>query len=332
MDEGNKNLKNNKEEIGLNEVLSYLVKEKGIIAIITLIVITISAIYSFVLSGIEYHSKTLINILPNEHEIITPYGNFKNSNGSINDYLALSKEDKVLELTEKDMGEKYSRREISRSIKTETINENPKNIQSFSIVIKGDSEEEVTRLTDSYIKNYLQYVHYDLTYRAMTHLNGINQKNIEQVQEKIKSNESIKESVEELIKATPKTIKVQEKQYTIREIHPAYIAFLGEVAKLDIEKVELLLNLDTSIRNEEVLSKEIERVEKLKENPASTDLNEALLKAVSDIVTVDEELSKEVIITKPKYLRNLTTALVLGLMIGGFVAFLKNYWKKQWVK
>ena len=126
MDEENKNLKHNKEEIGLSLILSYIVKEKGIIAIITLIVITISAIYSFILSGIEYHSKTLINILPNEYEIITPYGNYKNSNGSINDYLELIKEDKVLELTEKDMGGNYSKREISRSIKTEIINETRK--------------------------------------------------------------------------------------------------------------------------------------------------------------------------------------------------------------
>lgn len=329
MDEGNKDLKNNKEEIGLNEVLSYLIKEKGIIAIITLIVITISAIYSFVLSGIEYHSKTLINILPNEHEIITPYGNFKNSNGSINDYLELIKEDKILELTEKDLGGNYSKREISRSIKTEIINENPKDNQSFSIIIKGDSEEEVTRLADSYVNNYLKYIHYDLYYKAMTYLNEINQKNIDQVQENIKLNESNRESIEELIKNTPKAIIIQEEKYIIREIHPAYTTFLEEVARLDIERQELLVNLDTSIRNVEVLSNEIERVERLKENPENKELNDGLIKEISDIVTIDEELSNKVIVIKPKYLRNLTSALVLGIMIGGFVAFLKNYPRRR---
>lgn len=116
---------------------------------------------------------------------------------------------------------------------------------------------------------------------------------------------------------------------TFRLAYTAYTTFLEEVARLDIERQELLVNLDTSIRNVEVLSNEIERVERLKENPENKELNDGLIKDISDIVTIDEELSNKVIVIKPKYLRNLTSALVLGIMIGGFVAFLKNYPRRR---
>lgn len=311
------------DEISLKELITILLKEKKIIAIITIVAVTLAAIYSFVFLKIEYQNNVLINIAINEKSIETPFGTFENPYDSIDEYMNLVKDGNVLAMTKRDLGDKYNAKDISRGIQTDIVGKD----QSFSIIIKGDNAEDVNLITKVHRDNYLRYLHYDLTYKAIDYLYNKNHNEINILEKNLEDNKNIKDKINALLEDTPKVININNSKG--QEIHPAYSIFLSEIARLDLESIHLINSLDIVHKNNEALSKELKVMESFKEIPSQEKLNDDIYHAIKNIVTVYEEPLEESRAIKPNYKLNIAISLVLGLMLGVFVAFFKNYWQNN---
>ncbi|NMA49770.1 MAG: hypothetical protein GX947_08420 [Tissierellia bacterium] len=325
MNEMNKKSRQNDDEISLKEIITILLKEKKIIAIITIVAVALVAIYSFIFLKIEYQNNVLINIAINEKSIETPFGTFENPYDTLDEYIALVKDESVLSMTEKDLEDKYNGIDISRRIQTDSVGKD----QSFSIIVKGDNGEDVNVITKVHRDNYLQYLYFDLTYKATDYLYNKNHNEINILERDLKDNKDVIEEINKLLLVTPMTIDSNDGRSGSQEIHPAYSIFLSEIANLDIERISLLNSLDILHKNNEVLSKELKFMDSLKEIPSLEKLNDDILQAIKNIVTVYDEPVNESITIKPNYKFNIAISLVLGLMLGVFAAFFKNYWQNN---
>ena len=311
------------DEISLKELITILLKEKKIIVIITIVAVTLAAIYSFVFLKIEYQNNVLINIAINEKSIETPIGIFENPYDTLDEYMALVKDGNVLAMTESDLEDKYSSKDIANTIQTDIISKD----QSFSIIVKGDNEKDVNLITNVHTDNYLRYLQFDLTYKAIDYLYNKNHNEINILEKKIEENKNIKDKINALIEDTPKVINLNNSKG--QEIHPAYAIYLSEIANLDIERINLLNSLDIVQKSNEALSKELKAMEGYKEIPSQEKLNDDIYQVVKNVVTVYKEPLKESMFIKPNYKLNIAISLVLGLMLGVFVAFFKNYWQNN---
>ena len=311
------------DEISLKELITILLKEKKIIAIITIVAVTLAAIYSFVFLKIEYQNNVLINIAINEKSIETPIGIFENPYDTLDEYMALVKDGNVLAMTESDLEDKYSSKDIANTIQTDIISKD----QSFSIIVKGDNEKDVNLITNVHTDNYLRYLQFDLTYKAIDYLYNKNHNEINILEKNLEDNKNIKDKINALLEDTPKVINLNNSKG--QEIHPAYAIYLSEIANLDIERINLLNSLDIVQKSNEALSKELKAMEGYKEIPSQEKLNDDIYQAVKNVVTVYKEPLKESMFIKPNYKLNIAISLVLGLMLGVFVAFFKNYWQNN---
>lgn len=314
-------LKHYDDEISLKELITILLNEKKIIAIITIAAVILVAIYSFAFLKIQYQNNALINVAINEKSIETPFGIFENPYDTLDEYMALVKDGNVLAMTESDLEDKYSSKDIANTIQTDIISKD----QSFSIIVKGDNEKDVNLITNVHTDNYLRYLQFDLTYKAIDYLYNKNHNEINILEKKIEENKNIKDKINALIEDTPKVINLNNSKG--QEIHPAYAIYLSEIANLDIERINLLNSLEIVQKNNEALSKELKSIEEFKEIPSQEKLNNDIYQSVKNIVTVNEESLMESKVIKPRYKLNIIISLVLGLMMGIFVAFFKNYWK-----
>lgn len=316
-------LKHYDDEISLKELITILLNEKKIIAIITIAAVILVAIYSFAFLKIQYQNNALINVAINEKSIETPFGIFKNPYNTLDEYMALVKDGNVLAMTESDLEDKYSSKDIANTIQTDIISKD----QSFSIIVKGDNEKDVNLITNVHTDNYLRYLQFDLTYKAIDYLYNKNHNEINILEKKIEENKNIKDKINALIEDTPKVINLNNSKG--QEIHPAYAIYLSEIANLDVERNNLLNSLDIVQKSNEVLSKDLKAMEGYKEIPSQEKLNDDIYQAVKNVVTVYKEPLKESMFIKPNYKLNIAISLVLGLMLGVFVAFFKNYWQNN---
>ena len=325
MNEMNKKPNQHDDEISLKELITILLKEKKIIAIITIAAITLATIYSFVFLKTEYQNNALISIAINEKSIETPFGTFENPYDSLDEYMALVKDGNVLTMTERDLGDQHNDKDISRRIQTDIVGKD----QSFSIIVKGDNPKDVRLITTTHRDNYLRYLHFDLTYKAIDYLYNKNHNEINILEKNLKDNQDVIEEINKLLLVTPKALDLNDGRNGSQEVNPAYPIFLSEIATLNIERINLLNSLDIVQKNNEVLSKELNVMEDFKEIPSQEKLNDDIYQAVKNIVTVYEEPLSESKAIKPNYKLNIAISLVLGLMLGVFVAFFKNYWQNN---
>ena len=272
------NRNQNDNELSLKELLTILLDEKRIIAIITIVAVALSTIYSFVFLKNEYENSALISVAVKEKQIETPYGKFTNPYNSLDDYINLVSDSNVLGMTERDLSDKYNGKNFSKKIQTDIISKD----QSFSIIVKGDNEEDVNLITKTHTENYLRYLQFDLAFKAIDYLYNKNHNEINILEKELENNKEIVEEIRKLLVDTPKTIDLN----VGREIHPAYSMFLGEIASLNIERVNLLNSLDIVYKNNELLSKDLKAMEGYKEIPSQEKLNDYIYLAVKNIVTV----------------------------------------------
>ena len=147
------------------------------------------AIYSFAFLKIQYQNNALINVAINEKSIETPFGIFENPYDTLDEYMALVKDGNVLAMTESDLEDKYSSKDIANTIQTDIISKD----QSFSIIVKGDNEKDVNLITNVHTDNYLRYLQFDLTYKAIDYLYNKNHNEINILEKKIEENKNIKD-------------------------------------------------------------------------------------------------------------------------------------------
>src|SRR5690554_2123511 len=147
---GNENINQanfHEDEISLKELITILLNEKKLIAIITLIAVLLSAVYSLFVLKTEYQNSTLINFgmidSSSESAIETPYGPFENPYKSLDEYIRLVKDPRVLEMTKNELEGKYSSRTISNKISTNIVSDN----RSFEIIVKENNDEDAQNLT-----------------------------------------------------------------------------------------------------------------------------------------------------------------------------------------
>jgi capsular polysaccharide biosynthesis protein len=352
--ENTNELNYNDEEISIKELISVLLKEKKLIAIITIIAVSLTALYSFFILNTEYENKTLINVEiketpTNGNSIETPYGTFENPYVKLDDYIRLVKDSKVLEMTAGDMEGTYTEGGISNRIKTEVISEG----RAFAINVKGSNDEEVYSITKAHTNNYIQFLQYDLTNKAIDYLYNKNDSDINILEKKLEDNNEDMKKAQELLKNTAKTIDLENallsqadysqfvsngqfnsqdfkgQRIISQEVHPSYVLIANKITELDIERNNLLNSLEVAKKNVEELSKERQAMEEYKEIPSEEELNIGISQAMKNIVTISQGPLAESEEINPRYTLNFAIAIVLGLMLGVFVAFFKDYWKKS---
>lgn len=343
------NVNYNDDEISLKELITVLLNEKRLIAIITIIAVALSALYSFVVLKTEYENKALISVDITTETIETPYGELETPIKSLEEYIGMVKSPEILKMTEQDMDKALSYNQIANAITTEVVVTD----QSFNIKIKGDDSDQAYQIAKAHTDNFIQYLQYDLANRTIHKLYNKNDSEIYNLEKKLEATSGNIEKFQELLNDTSKTIDLENallsqadyskfivngkfdsnafkgQRIISQAVNPSYITIDNKIVELKMERDELLNTIEVAEKNLEVLAQDKQTMEGYEEIPATEELNEGVLGAMENLVFIDQNPQPESKKITPNYKLNIAIALVLGLMLGVFAAFLKDYWKKS---
>lgn len=340
---------NNYEEISLKEIISVLLNGKKLIAIITIVVVALAGFYSFFIQYTEYENDSLINVSIKD-TVETPYGEFETPYRTLDEYTRIVKNSEVLKMTAKDMNNTYSEKRIASMINTEAITAD----RSFRINVKSDKLEETYQIAQAHTDNYIQYLQFDLTKKAINYLYNKSNSDINVMEKKLEKNSEDMARAKEVLKNTPKTIDLENALLTqtdysqfvspngefdsqefkgqrivSQEVHPSYEMITNRLTELEMERNDLLNYITVAKINMEELTKDKQSMEDFQEIPSPDDINIGISQAMKNLVVVSQRPQLESREITPGYKLNIAIAIVLGLMMGVFVAFFRDYWKKN---
>lgn len=336
------------DEISLKDLTRVLLNEKKLIAIITIIGLFIAILYSFVGLKAEYQNNVLVSVDIDTKIIATPYGELDNPYNNLEEYMSMAKKPEVLEMTEKDMQGLLDYNEITNAIGTKVEVAD----QYFSIKATSDNPEQAYQLIKIHSDNFMQYVQYNLSKEAIHKLYNNNASEIHTIEKELEIIKGNIEKGKERLENIPKTIGLENalisqadyskfvsngefdidafngQRMINQAVNPSYIAIENKIVELKMEADKLLSSIEVTEKNLEILGRDKQKMEECEEVPSIEELNEGVWGALKNLVFIAQSPQTESKKITQNPVLKVGIILILGFVLGVFLALVKNYWKK----
>lgn len=324
------------EEMSLKDLILTLKREKMILIIITLISVILTSVYVFFIVDEQYESKVTGTIALST-SVTTKYGEYVLPSQNKMDYLNVVLDERTLKKVKDELNLNMSIESLRASIK---IVNDPVS-SKFEFIIQAPQLDLSKNIAKSITKVYLEVVNVKFKSLAIEYFlrdYEVRNKSDEvllQKHEKIVSelNSQLsninpatalkKTSKSELDLATDIAGAVEYEEV----LNPLYEQLAEVVAKAENEKVVAKVNYEQNKVLYEELLKEHELVDKYLEGNETVSFNQSL-EFIKSKIYVDNSIVTTDTPVYPQKALVIFISLVLGLILGSFIALFKVYWSK----
>ena len=346
MSEIQNNISAYEDEIDLRELFMALWKNKYIILAMGLILAILSGMFSmFVLSPVFETQLDIIINMPEKYN--TRYGDYTLPINSNDQYINLFTSNLILADTIKDMGynpqvsslESLRKRiSIKNDGSTSATGQN-----TFRVTVSADNPEESLKLAQTLFDNYIDFVDVMTKERAVNHYYNHYSVSLLSLQQSMASNQELLEKNEILLAETSQTINqkalLEETQGALVDsidfvvldniINENYFALEKDV----ITYKQTIYSLENSIRvyNEYLSELEVERqnIENYYKNNERDSSAIELIGVVKTNIYLPSPPVAPNRKTSPSNAKNAAIGMVIGLMLGLAVVYVREFWLKK---
>lgn len=335
----------NEDEISLKEIINVLVNNGKLIAGVTVSLLAIAIIYLFLVAKPVYESSIsgYINITNAANE----FGEFPFPSERPADYLKALKSYDVLELAIKNGAEVENINTLDKSISVAL--DKDANARAFTITVQAHSAEIAKKnaeiLADAFLKvqermmerNAVAY-HQNMLVGKLNELEQskvYTEKTIADIEADLKAKETVL-TVQKLAVNDPdyagimgdkRYISASGKDALLVEIDPLYIETVAHL----VEKKDSFYAIERDIEKAKWQLKELEslsaQIEAKEFNEPILRSNGLLFKIITNQIVLNNSSSLSETLVAPRKTFILAVTLFLGLLLGVFTAFFKEYWK-----
>jgi capsular polysaccharide biosynthesis protein len=337
------------DEISLKELIMVLINHWKMIVGITLIAAILGGIYGFVIANPSFESR-MEGTISIPESVNTKYGSYPYPSTNTMDYLSVIKSNRVLSQTIKALDLDTSIESLGDRI---TIN-NGEESSLFSFVVTAASPEEAQELVETLTTYFIEELNVVYKAKAIDYFSRqyfVEYQSYEEteirLQRDLENTENLIETVEPTITlrrlilndpvyaasvAAERNISLDDlSEETMLEevINPQYESLQGKLISLKQQLDDLQLARE---RNERYLAElEAEEMKLLtyRSEGDETVLTDGLLEVIQSRILVNGRGSFPENPIAPRKMLILAIAIVLGGMIGVFIAFFKAYWNNE---
>ncbi len=329
---------NHKDEISLKELILVLWNGKLLIVLITVIVLALSAFYTFVIASPAYESSALLNV-SFRNKVLTPYGEYEIPFKTMDSYINLMTRPEALKRTLSQLDD-ISYKQLRNSFAVRKVQDT----NMFRMIVSASSPDRAFEIANIHVQSYLNQINHTLSVMIIAEFYNTFSAQIKKDTKELESIEIDLENAYQLLAHTEKAINLENallspKEYELfvsegtlnfgkiksdklitQELNPAYLLLLERITDLEIQRSTLEKNIQQNTKLLEELNAEKESLAQamskgIKDNSIS----------FSNLVTVISYPEVEAEKVSPRSALNLCAGLALGLMAGVFVTLLKAY-------
>jgi len=339
----------NEDEISLKELIMILLNNWKIIVGITLLVAVLGGIYGFIIAEPSYESS-MEGTISIPESVDTKYGAYPFPSTNKMDYLSLIISEHVLSQTIDELGLESTVEALSKRI---TIN-NEKESSMFSFVVTAETPEEAKILVETLTDYFIKEVNILYKEKAIDYFNRqyfVASQSYEESEISLKRN---LENNQVLIATLEPTITLKklvlddpvyaanlalERNLTLEDlseemmleevINPHYSALENEIISLKQQLNSLQISKERNARYLAELDAEKLGLQSYRQTEDVSKLTDGLLEVIQSRVLVNENGTLPEGPVAPRKMLILAISIILGGMIGVFIAFFRAYWKNE---
>ena len=338
------------DEISLRELIEVLLKEWKLIARISLGMLILAGIVTFVFLKPTYESQALFSVYLTE-EIDTPYGTYEVPLKSVSEYSEVVTGPVAIQETLKAMPDKdMTAEDLMERLTVEPI----KDTEAFRMIATGSTPEEAYQLATIHGESYFTAIEMIMKRMIIEHFynSKLTQKTIDN--KSLETNKQALEEMRTLLEETPKGIPLESALITradealllgaragvdfqdlqgekvlSEEINPGYVRLLELITELEIANKNLETSLKCIEEDIETLNKDNMAIEHFRATQSTDQFSLGLSESTRNLLTMVNRPAVDTNKVSPRSILNLAIGLFLGLMMGVFVAFFKAYWQSK---
>ncbi len=337
------------DEISLKELIMVLLNNWKLIVVITLIGAILGGLYGFVIADPSYESK-MEGTISIPEGVETKYGNYPLPSQNVLDYLSLIKSNRVLSQTINALNLDTSIEGLGKLI---SIN-NEKDSSVFSFVVTAGSPEDAQILIETLTQYFVEEVNILYKEKAIDYFqrsyfveNQSYEESELRLRRDLENTKNLMATVEPTITlkklvlddplyaanlAAERSLNLGElsEEMMLEEVvNPHYENLQGKLISLNQQLDELQLSKERTERYLAELETEEANLLSYRRGSDVSTMTDGLLEVMQSQVLVNERASLPESPVAPRKMLILVIALVLGGMIGIFVAFFKAYWHNE---
>ena len=337
------------DEISLKELIQVLINQWKVIVGITLIAAILGGFYGFVIASPSYESR-IEGTISIPETVDTKYGSYPFPSTNNMDYLSMIKSGRVLSRTINTLDLETTVERLAERI---TIN-NEEDSSLFSFLVAAQEPEKAQELVETLTGYFIEEVNvvykakavdyfsrqYFVDYQSYEETEIRLQRDLENTQELIETIEPtitlrrliLNDPVYAASIAAERNMSLEDlsEEMMLEEvINPHYSSLQGEIISIRQQLDDLQLAKE---HNERYLAElEAEKINLLtyRNEGDQSVMTDGLLEVIQSRVLVNERGSMPENPVAPRKMLILAIAIVLGGMIGIFIAFFKAYWNNE---
>ena len=333
-------------EISLKELIMILIKGKMTILWVTLIVVLLAGIYMFFIAEEKYESSVEGTIAITE-TTISKYGEYTFPSKNKMDYLNVLTSEEVLKRVIANLNLKMSPRALESSISLVTELDS----SSFEIKVQAGSAELSERIVDELATVFIQTLNMNYkSYAVDLFIRDFYVKtrtDLELIEKQEKSIVALKEqlaassptiTLKKIITSDPELAAkiASEKGVSLESLsedimyeeisNPAYEKIEESIVLAEATLIDLKVNLEQNNKLYEELKTIEAEINTYYETGSTEPIGDGSLEFMKSKVAISSFVASSDDPVAPNKVLILAIGVVLGLMLGMFVAFFKSYW------
>lgn len=329
-------------EISLKELVMVLIKDKKLIAVITLGVTLLAIIVSLLMPSVYEAQSQIVFSIP--ESVGSRFGTFVFPSQNVADYTPLLDSLEV-------------KNEVKNKLELNSIDssyEYNKDLKYVTVKTRANSAELAKETNDVFVKAYIDRINAQYKLMAIDKFVYMHQMNISNMNyQRQKTQSMINEksvfleilnpvyTLQKAVFSDPKSAALYAEKFNLDLGSLSNDVVLEEFVnekylELDAEIIDLkisLINMSESVKNSELLLKELIEekdllTKKTEDLSYSEELNDELTVLKSGIFQVSEAVTPNSSVA-PRRLLNVMIGIVLGLTSAVFIVFFKHYWLNE---
>ena len=336
------------EEISLKELILVLVNNWVIIAAITVIIAILGGIYAFGIASPTYQSR-IDGTISIPESVETKYGSYPFPTTSPMDYLSVAQSERVLRQTL----ERLNLETSVDGLRDRFSIDRDGNSIHYSFRVTAGTPEGAKELLETIAEEFIEEVNLLYKERAVDYFiselsvlaESLDEDEIRYTQE-LENAEALIETMEPRVTlrklilddplyaanlAEQRNININElsEEMMLEEmVNPIYATQEREIFDLMNQLNAIEIHRERNIRLRAELQEEDEKLMEYRRSEGN-DMTEGLLEVLRSPLRINEEATMPQSPTDPNKQLILAISIVLGLMLGVFVAFFKAYWHNE---
>lgn len=337
------------DEISLKELILNLIDYKRLIIVITIVSVLLGMLYAFVIKDELYEASVDGTILISE-SATSKYGTFVFPSTLKSDYLNVLLSEEVLSKVKTKLELSYSTDELKKKVNISTSDDS----SNFSISIRDNDKQYskvilneltstfVNSLNMKYKKLAVDMFERDYFVQIRSLNEQVDKKTIEiselhnqlsQISPVITLKKLVSSDPSLLIKiANDKGVSVENlsEEMMLEEIeNPNYTMLEETLIRTETELIGLQTSIEQNQKLLDELKEEKAAITEYYTNGTVDSLDEGSLEFMKSRINISSYLSVSENPVEPNKIMIILISLILGLMVGVFVAFFRGYWKNN---